>query len=249
MDGFVIDPDVPPHVLSAAPPAMLAAAAARCFGDQLGTAVDFAELLITDGVVRGLIGPREAPRIWERHLLNCAVVAELIDPGARVVDVGSGAGLPGIVLAVARRDLSVVLVEPLARRSGFLAEVVTALSLTNVTVVRARAEEYASGRGEVSFELADVVTARAVAGLDRLAAWCLPVVVTGGRLLALKGDSANDEIRAHRAAVTRLGGGEPIIRRCGEGLIDPPTIVVEVAHIGRPDGSRPSSGRRLPRRR
>ena len=98
---------------------------------------------MTDGVVRGLIGPREAPRIWERHLLNCAAVGELIPPDARVVDVGSGAGLPGIVLAVARPDLSVILVEPLARRTAFLSEVVTALGLDRTTVVRARAEECA----------------------------------------------------------------------------------------------------------
>jgi 16S rRNA (guanine527-N7)-methyltransferase len=244
--GHVIEPAAPSD-LDPAPPPEFASVAARCFGDHLGTAVAFAKLLITDGVVRGLIGPREAPRIWERHLLNCAVVSELIGPGARVVDVGSGAGLPGIVLAVARPDISVVLVEPLARRSVFLSEVVTTLALTNTTVVRARAEEWATGRAHGRFEPADIVTARAVAPLDRLAAWCLPLAADGGRLLALKGDSAVDEIEAHRAAVTRAGGGEPIIRRCGEGLIDPPTTVVEITHVGRAWDARSASGRRTRR--
>ena len=119
-----------------APPAHLTEAAERTFGDRLALATRFAGLLMHDGVVRGLIGPREAPRIWDRHLLNCAVVAELIPHDARVVDVGSGAGLPGIVLAVARPDLSVILVEPLARRTAFLSEVVASLGLDRTTVVR-----------------------------------------------------------------------------------------------------------------
>jgi len=244
----VTDPDVP-LASSPVPPPELASAAAQCFGDHLDTAVAFAELLMTDGVVRGLIGPREAPRIWERHLLNCAVVSELIDPGARVVDVGSGAGLPGVVLAIARSDLSVVLVEPLARRSAFLSEVVAALGLTNASVLRARAEELTPTAGAVDFEPADVVTARAVAPLDRLAGWCLPLAVAGGRLLALKGDSAADEVQAHRAALMKSGGGEPTIRRCGEGLIDPPTIVVEIVRTGRTTPARTSAGKRTSRRR
>ena len=235
-----------PPDLDPAPPSELVSAAAQCFGDQLGTAVAYARLLVTDGVVRGLIGPREAPRIWERHLLNCAVVSELIDPGTRVVDVGSGAGLPGIPLAVARPDLSVVMVEPLARRSAFLAEVLASLGLTNATVVRARAEECA--RVVVGFELADVVTARAVAPLDRLAEWCLPLVATGGRLLAMKGGSAAEEIQEHRSAVMRAGGGEPTLRRCGDGLIDPPTTVVEIRRVGRATTARPLERKRSPRR-
>lgn len=198
-------------------------AAGTAFGDRLGLAVEYAGLLETEGVVRGLIGPREAPRLWERHLLNCAVVSELISPAATVIDVGSGAGLPGIVLAVARPDISVILVEPLARRTAFLDETVAALELTDqVTVVRGRAEE------EVGRVHADVVTARAVASLDRLAGWCLPLAVVGGRMLALKGASAPAEIDEHQPAVTRLGGGRATIRLCGVGLIDPPTTVVEV---------------------
>ncbi|GIF71164.1 ribosomal RNA small subunit methyltransferase G [Asanoa siamensis] len=194
------------------------------FGDRLPLAVAYAELLATDGVVRGLIGPREAPRIWDRHLLNCATMTELIPYGASVIDVGSGAGLPGIVLSVARPDLSVVLVEPLARRTAFLAEVVTQLGLDDaVSVVRGRAEEV---RGELA--PADVVTARAVAPLDRLAGWCLPLTAPGGRLLALKGASASDEIAEHQTAIGRLGGATAVVRQCGVGLVDPPTTVVEI---------------------
>ena len=227
-----------------APPPELASAAAHCFGDRIDLAVEFARLLTTDGVVRGLIGPREAPRIWARHLLNCAVVADLIEPDARVADVGSGAGLPGIVLAVARSDLSVVLIEPLARRSAFLSEVVESLGLTNTEVVRARAEDCVRTR----FDPADVVTARAVAPLDRLALWCLPLCIEGGRVLALKGESAIEEVDAHRPAVLRAGGGDPIVRLCGEGLLDPPTTVVEIPRVARTTTARSDTGRR-PRRR
>jgi 16S rRNA (guanine527-N7)-methyltransferase len=207
-------------------PESLTPAARSLFGDRLGLAEAYAELLASDGVIRGLIGPREAPRMWDRHLLNCAVVAELIPSGAVVADVGSGAGLPGIVLAVARPDLSVVLVEPLARRTAFLIEAVSALGLDDqVEVLRARAEDAADG---MPTGPADIVTARAVAPLDRLAGWCLPLVAVGGRLLALKGASAADEVAEHHEAVRRLGGGVPEIRMCGTGVIEPPTTVVEI---------------------
>jgi 16S rRNA (guanine527-N7)-methyltransferase len=186
-------------------------------------AQQFADLLATAGVVRGLIGPREAPRLWDRHLLNCAAVTELISPAATVIDVGSGAGLPGIVLAVARPDISVILVEPLARRTAFLDEAVAQLGLTSqVTVERGRAEEFV---GRLS---AAVVTARAVAPLDRLAGWCLPLTTLGGRLLALKGMTAADEVSDTAAAVAKLGGGSAVIRQCGAGVIEPPTTVVEI---------------------
>lgn len=209
-------------------------AARLVFADQLPLACQYAELLATDGVVRGLLGPREAPRLWDRHLLNCAVVAELIPDGASVMDVGSGAGLPGIVLAIVRPDLDVTLVDSMVRRTDFLAEAVDALDLAaRVRVVRARAEERPGTP-------VDVVTARALAPLDRLAGWCLPLVVPGGRVLALKGESAAEEVAAHRAAVRRLGGAEPIIRCCGEAVLDPPTTVVE---IGR-ERSAPGAGRR-----
>jgi 16S rRNA (guanine527-N7)-methyltransferase len=232
---------------SSSPPAEFAEAARAVFGDRLPLAVAYAELLVTDGVVRGLIGPREAPRVWERHLINCGVTSEMIPIGASMVDVGSGAGLPGIVLAVARPDLTVTLVEPLARRTAFLSEAVTALGLdANVTVVRGRAEDLASGPSIT----ADVVTARAVAPLDRLAGWCLPLAAVGGRLLALKGASAVDEAAEHRDAIVRLGGSEPAIALCGVGLIEPPTTVVEivrerevVAPRPRPSGRAAGSGR------
>ena len=228
-------------------PAAFAAAAEQAFGARLPLATRYAELLITDGVIRGLIGPREAPRVWQRHLINCAVLSELIPIGASVVDVGSGAGLPGIVLAVARPDLTITLVEPLARRTAFLSEAVTALGLDpTVTVVRGRAEDVAGGPPAA----ADVVTARAVAPLDRLAGWCLPLAAVGGRLLALKGASAADEVAEHHEAITRLGGGDPIVRLCGAGLIDPPTTVVEivreravVAPRPRPSGRAADPGR------
>jgi 16S rRNA (guanine527-N7)-methyltransferase len=209
----------------AEPPQEFGAVARHVFGERFDVAVAYARLLVTDGVVRGLIGPREAPRIWERHLINCAVMSSLVPKGASVVDVGSGAGLPGIVLAVARPDLSITLVEPLARRTAFLSEAVTALGLEAiVTVVRGRAEDVVDGPPAG----ADVVTARAVAPLDRLAGWCLPLARTGGRLLALKGAAAAEEVAEHRGAIHRLGGGDPVLRHCGEGLIDPPTTVVEI---------------------
>jgi 16S rRNA (guanine527-N7)-methyltransferase len=199
-------------------------AARTVFGDRLPLAEAYAELLITDGVVRGLIGPREAPRVWDRHLLNCGVLSEMISLGASVIDVGSGAGLPGIVLAVARPDLTITLVEPLARRTAFLSEAVTLLGLdAAVSVVRARAEDLAGG-----LPAGEVVTARAVAPLDRLAGWCLPLAAVGGRLLAFKGASAPDEVAEHRDAIARLGGSDPLIARCGVGVIDPPTTVVEI---------------------
>jgi 16S rRNA (guanine527-N7)-methyltransferase len=209
---------------SSSPPEQLMDAARTVFGDRLPLAEAYAELLITDGVVRGLVGPGEAPRVWDRHLLNCGVLTEKIPLGASVVDVGSGAGLPGIVLAVARPDLAITLVEPLARRTTFLSEVVTTLGLeAAVTVVRARAEDLV---GEPP--AADVVTARAVAPLDRLAGWCLPLVSVGGRLFAVKGASAVDEMTEHRGAIARLGGSEPVIARCGVGVVDPPTTIVEI---------------------
>jgi 16S rRNA (guanine527-N7)-methyltransferase len=222
------------------PPEPPQPAARRVFADRLPLARRYAELLATEGVVRGLIGPREAPRLWERHLLNSAAVGEIIPNESSVIDVGSGAGLPGIVLAVARPDLVVTLVEPMARRTDFLMEAVAALDLeARVRVVRSRAEDYLGPR-------ADVVTARAVAPLDRLAAWCLPLVAPGGRLLALKGESAAAEVAAHRAAVHRIGGGTPTIRYCGVEVLDQPTTVVEIVRerSAAPTGGRPRARRR-----
>lgn len=231
-------PDAPGGGAFACPPSLLAAAT-EIFGSRMPLASRYAELLATDGVVRGLIGPREAPRIWDRHLLNCGVVGSLLTAHETVVDVGSGAGLPGIVLAVARPDISVMLVEPLARRTSFLVEAVAILDLDNVIVHRGRAEEMVG-----KLPPADVVTARAVAPLDRLAGWCLPLARVGGRMLALKGSSAAEEIAEHQPAVTRLGGGLAMVHQCGVGLIDPPTTVVEVVCVAPARSKRGGTGRR-----
>ncbi|RZT81805.1 16S rRNA m(7)G-527 methyltransferase [Micromonospora violae] len=237
--------DTAPAATDAALPPELAPAALTLFGDRLDLAAAYAELLATDGVVRGLIGPREAPRIWDRHLLNCAAVAERIPSDATVLDVGSGAGLPGLVLAIARPDLTVTLIEPLARRTSFLIEVVERLGLArSVRVFRGRADEAASGSSGREPISGDVVTARAVAPLDRLAGWSLPLAVRGGRLLALKGSSAAAEIEEHAEVVARLGGGQPTVELCGVGVIDPPTTVVEIVRermIGPP---RPAAKKR-----
>ncbi len=193
----------------------------------------YARLLGSDGVVRGLIGPREVDRLWSRHLANCAVLEELIDPGARVADVGSGAGLPGLPLALVRPDLRVVLVEPLLRRATFLSEAVDALALGDRVEVRRE-------RGEDARLEVDVVTARAVAPLDRLAGVTLPLVRVGGVLLALKGDGALDEVEASAAALEKVGGGRAEILTCGTGLVDPPTTVVRIVRLsgGRRRGAR-----------
>ncbi|HET6652427.1 MAG TPA: 16S rRNA (guanine(527)-N(7))-methyltransferase RsmG [Nocardioides sp.] len=182
----------------------------------------FAELLAHDGVIRGLIGPRETPRLWERHLMNCAVLGEAIPSGVTVCDIGSGAGLPGLVLALARPDLEVCLVEPLLRRTTFLDEAVDALGLDNVEVVRGRAEEL---HGTREFT---VVTSRAVAPLGRLADWSMPLVREGGHLVAMKGSSAHEEIDAARTTLQRLGAGVVEVLSLGIGRIDPPTTVVRV---------------------
>lgn len=203
--------------------------AATVFGDRLPLAERYAAHLVTTGVDRGLIGPREAPRIWERHILNCAVVAELIPADARLVDVGSGAGLPGIPLALARPDLGVVLVEPLTRRVEWLHEVIDDLGLP-VEVEHGRAEEPAVRR---RWEGADVVTARAVAPLHRLAAWCLPFLRPRGLMMAVKGESAPQEIERDAAAVARLGGGVPRVARCGAAIVDPPSTVIVVERVSR----------------
>jgi 16S rRNA (guanine527-N7)-methyltransferase len=194
------------------------------FGDRLPAAKRYAEHLATTGVEWGLVGPREAEKVWERHVLNCAVVADLIPAGARVLDIGSGAGLPGIPLALARTDLHIVLVEPLSRRVEWLRMVLDDLDLP-IEVERGRAEDPQVRR---RWEGADVVTSRAVAPLHRLAAWCLPLVRPGGMMLAVKGVSAPAEVERDAQAVAASGGGIPRIERCGVGIVDPPSTVVVV---------------------
>jgi 16S rRNA (guanine527-N7)-methyltransferase len=215
---------VPGTPTTAAPIEAVPVYAAEMFAARLPLAQRFATLLATDGVRRGLVGPREAGRIWSRHLGNCAVVTELIPPGSRVVDVGSGAGLPGLVMAVRRPDLQVDLVEPMQRRVDFLIDAVGELGLdAQVRVVRGRAEDpdVAAAIGVVP-----VVTARAVAPLDRLVAWCLPLLEPDGRLALIKGRSAADEVERHRDALRDAGAREVRVVRCGAGLIEPATTVV-----------------------
>jgi 16S rRNA (guanine527-N7)-methyltransferase len=202
----------------------------QVFADRLQLATRYVEMLREHGVTRGLIGPREVDRLWERHVLNSAVVGERIPKGARVVDVGSGAGLPGIPLALARPDLDIVLVEPMARRVDWLTEVIATLGHP-FTVVRGRAEDPAV-RGQVGN--ADVVTARAVAPLARLAEWCLPLVRPHGVLLALKGASAVEEVARDRDAVLHAGGGPPEVTVCGAGRLAMPTTVVVVERLDTP---------------
>ncbi|WP_322937492.1 16S rRNA (guanine(527)-N(7))-methyltransferase RsmG [Nocardioides bizhenqiangii] len=173
--------------------------------DRMDEVERYGELLATDGVVRGLIGPREVPRLWERHVVNCALLATALPRDAGIADIGSGAGLPGLVVALARPDLRVTLVEPLLRRTTFLEEAVAALGLDNVVVRRDRADAL---HGRETF---DVVTARAVAPLERLLGWCMPLVTPHGALVAMKGDSAEDEIAAARPELERLGCAEPVI--------------------------------------
>ena len=177
----------------------------------------YASWLIGAGVERGLIGPRETDRIWDRHIANCAALAELIPKGASVIDIGSGAGLPGLVIALVRPDTSVTLIEPLARRFDFLNEVVADLGIP-VTVVRGRAEQ-------VKVPRADVVTARAVAPLAKLLGWALPLVAPGGMVLAMKGSSAAEEISEASGA---LKGRKAAIVMCGHEYVEPPTTVVRV---------------------
>lgn len=189
----------------------------------------FAEILATRGVERGLIGPREVPRLWSRHLVNCAVVAQEataeMPQGCTVADVGSGAGLPGVVWSMVRPDLRVTLIEPLLRRAAFLAEVISELSLDNrVEVLRARAED-------VPPRTFDVVTARAVARLPQLLTWTIPATSVGGTVLALKGSSAAQEVQEAEAMCTSLGAGTIRIRAYGLGTIEPPTTVVVIPRV------------------
>lgn len=187
----------------------------------------YADLLAGPGVERGLLGPREVPRLWDRHLLNCAVVTPLVAPGAHVIDVGSGAGLPGIVWAIVRPDITLTCLESLQRRATYLEEVVATLGLNSrVSIVRARAEDVVRGKADTGSLRGDVVTARAVAPLDKLASWTVPLVQPGGELLALKGQSAAEEVESARRLLERLGIEEIEIIACGAGVVDPPTTVV-----------------------
>lgn len=221
--------DVPPP-----PPS-----AVELFGTALDAAKRYAEILAGAGVERGLLGPREVDRLWDRHILNCAVVGELLVSGERVADIGSGAGLPGIPLALARPDIHITLIEPLLRRSDFLRETIEELGI-DCLVVRGRAEDR-SVREEVG--AADVVVSRAVASLDKLAKWSAPLLRPGGRMLAIKGERADDEVHEHARAMAALGMFDVKVERCGGRFVDPPATVV-VGFQGTVSGKHPRSGRK-----
>lgn len=208
-----------------APPSM----AGNVFGDTLPLAVRYAEILSSAGVERGLLGPREAERIWDRHLLNCAGVASLVPPESVACDVGSGAGLPGLVVAILRPDVRMILLDPLLRRTRFLEECVSELSLPNVAVQRGRAEELA---GQLAV---DVVLARAVAPLERLATWTLPLLRPGGQLLAMKGDAARAELAGVESALRKLGADHWELLKLSVRDLGQQTFVVRVS-VGVPAG-------------
>jgi 16S rRNA (guanine527-N7)-methyltransferase len=212
------------------------AAAAAVFGDAVGAAERYVAMLAGDGVVRGLIGPREVPRLWDRHVLNSAALAEAVPAGARVVDVGSGAGLPGIPLGLARPDLTLTLVEPMARRVEFLQDVVTALG-TPWRIVRGRAEERSVVRavGPV-----DVVTARAVAPLPRLVGWCRGLLAPGTQLIALVGARAAAEVPDLVPELEAAGMRDVRTRAVGVDLGAAATTVVVMTRGGSPRRPRPT---------
>jgi len=211
------DTPFPSETLPPAPPP-----AVRTFAPGVVARLEaYGRQLATEGVVRGLIGPREVPRLWDRHLLNCAALTELIGPGERVADIGTGAGLPGLVLALARTDIQVILVEPLQRRCDFLLEMTGLFKLGDRVAVR---------RGKANLVQpceADVVTSRAVAALDKLADWSLPHARIGGRLLAMKGDRAAEELAAARSALKPFGADEgAAVLTCGRDWLETPVQVV-----------------------
>ncbi|WP_374023641.1 16S rRNA (guanine(527)-N(7))-methyltransferase RsmG [Mycobacterium sp. HNNTM2301] len=205
-------------------------AAARIFGPRLDLARRYADLLAGPGVERGLLGPREVDRIWDRHLLNSAAVADLLEAGERVIDIGSGAGLPGIPLALVRPDIEMVLLEPLLRRSEFLTEVVDQLGLA-VEVVRGRAEERWVRH---QFGERDAAVSRAVASLDKLAKWSMPLLRPGGRMLAIKGERVREEMEQYRRVMAASGAVDARVVTCGATYLRPPATVVMARRGERP---------------
>lgn len=194
------------------------ASAGLIFGENIDRARRYFELLVRDGDLLGLLGPREMPKLWTRHILNSAVVAELVSPATTVADVGSGAGLPGIPMALAQPEAQFTLIEPMERRSDWLKSVVLELQLENVRVLRARAEEVA--------EVFDVVTARAVSALPNLLKMCVPLTKHGGEIIALKGSKAADEIADSKKLQKKLSiESFEIVRVGGEFLADPTLVV------------------------
>ncbi|MCW4354795.1 16S rRNA (guanine(527)-N(7))-methyltransferase RsmG [Hoyosella sp. YIM 151337] len=209
-------------------PEQLQAAVATIFGERTALAVKYHDFLATEGVVRGVIGPREVDRLWDRHLLNSAAIGELIPEDSVTIDIGSGGGLPGIPLAIARPDLKVNLVEPMLRRTQFLLDFLEETEL-DIVVVRGRAEQK-----EVVTEVggADVVTSRAVAPLLQLMKWSLPLLHDEGTALAIKGESAGDEVARDMRGLKALGADDVDVVRCGEHVLEVPTTVVRVKKSG-----------------
>lgn len=197
------------------------AVAAELFGDRLELARSYTAALARHGEERGLIGPLELPRLWTRHILNSAIAAPLFPAGGLVGDVGSGAGLPGVVLAIARPDVRWVLIEPMERRVAWLEEQVSALGLENVDVERARAEE--AGRYE---RVLDAVTARAVSALRTLIPWTAPLARDGGELILLKGYNAPAEIEAAQKQIRKFKLSDVRVEVLGEGVLAEETRVV-----------------------
>jgi 16S rRNA (guanine527-N7)-methyltransferase len=210
-------PPATPEPLPPPPPE----AVARFAPEILARLVDYGEQLASAGVIRGLIGPREVPRLWDRHLLNCAALAEAIGEKETVADIGTGAGLPGLVVALVRPDLRVILVEPLERRCVFLQEMIKRFKLApRVEVRRGKAHMVKPAH-------ADVVTSRAVASLDTLAGWSFPHLKIGGRLLALKGDRADEELASAKTELAKWGAeSEAEVITCGAGWLPQPIRVV-----------------------
>lgn len=218
-----LDPPNPAEIQLSALAALIGRTISRHDAEALQRYVD---MLVGPGVERGLLGPREADRIWDRHILNCAALSPLLHANSSVADVGSGAGLPGIVLALLRPDLTMTLIEPLLRRATFLREVLTELDLAGrATVARERAENY---RGDA----VDVVVARAVGPLDKLAGWTIPLLRPGGMVLAMKGQRAGAETDEHRAALHRLGARSIDVVTLGTGQLAEPTKVVVIRVSG-----------------
>jgi len=197
--------------------------ARRLFGGQLSLAEHYVALLADTGISHGLVGPRERPRLWDRHVLGCAVLTDAIAKPATVIDLGSGAGLPGLVLAIRRPDLAITLVEPLHRRVVWLIDTVSALDLPNVEVHEGRAESRWTG------PRVDVVTARAVARIGMLARWSLPMLAGEGRLLALKGSSAQTELDEDGAILRAAGAVSWGVSQLGTDLLDQPATLVTVS--------------------
>ncbi|KQB84663.1 16S rRNA (guanine(527)-N(7))-methyltransferase RsmG [Corynebacterium oculi] len=214
---------VKPSDFPAPPPA-----AERIFGENVEKAVAYHLSLATVGSQRGFIGPREVPRLWDRHVLNCAVIGEVMPEEASVIDVGSGAGLPGIPLALARPDLRITLVEPLLKRSVYLGEVIEQLELSNARVVRGRAEEKAL-RAKVG--KAEVVTSRAVAPLGKLCQWSMPLVGKTGAMIAMKGASVHEELERDERQIRAAGGGRGEVIQVGTELLPEPSTVVRIPKV------------------